>query len=416
MNHRLLKLMLLCLLMNAIQPVPTRCATADGARLPSQIFHNVEIMRRTDFSSNPYSQYIDVEDDVKQYIKMELGRIEESGAVHRGDELYYLGYLYSEIGSKDMTVRLLKRFLDRPEDVKDESLVISGIRLLAENLIRQGELVDASKYVSVLESRKAPLLNILFFELAKGFASQGKKKKCLLYGRKAIDETDSELIALFLDPLLAHLIFVNMIDGAVELVEETKSEDPRILEFLLKRKSFLTNLRAPLPTIPCKDLLWIDTPPTIENIPGRDRVLILYFWATWSDPSKVFSAALNGLLDEYTDKGLTVIGVTRGSTEASHSVIDEKEGPLDKDVLERLQEFSQGAEMRFPSFVDANRKLDSLNPSGEIPFILLIDCKGGVRFYQGSAHMDVLLLDRLVRQLLQEKISPDESPAPSDEG
>jgi thiol-disulfide isomerase/thioredoxin len=394
---------------------PVSGLPAYEARLPSQIFKNVEIMRKTDFSSNPYSQYINVEDDVKQYIKMELERIETLDKRYEGDELYYLGFLYSEIGELEKSIPMMKSFLDQPGDIEDASLVMQGTRRLTEILIRHGDLAEAAKHLSVLEKEEAPFLELLLTEMAKGYAAKGDRKKTLFYARKVIKGIDRSLIGLFLDPMIAQLIAEGMIDGALDLLKEIKTDDHRMIDFLEKRKTFLKTVQPPLPEFPCNDFLWIEAPPTSETIPCRNKVSILYFWAGWSDPCKVFAAALNRLQSEHGPEGLMTLGVTKGSTEPS-SAEDEADDSEAKNVLEQVRKFYDEADMLFPSMVDQDGKWDEFNLSGEIPFILVVDGKGNVRFYQGSAHLDIGRLEKLVLRLIKENISRKMHSHSSDKG
>jgi peroxiredoxin len=95
----------------------------------------------------------------------------------------------------------------------------------------------------------------------------------------------------------------------------------------------------------------------------KDRIVVLNFWATWCPPCVEEMPDLQRVHDEYADRGVTVVGLGIDSPSALKRFRDEH--------LLSLPLFAAGA-----SGSELARALG--NPSGALPYTVLIDRKGRI--------------------------------------
>lgn len=112
---------------------------------------------------------------------------------------------------------------------------------------------------------------------------------------------------------------------------------------------------------------------TLKTLEGKSvkvselkaKVLLINFWATWCTPCVKEMPSLQKLSDEYSSKGLQVIGVD-----------------LDENPEVVLESFRAKHQIKFPSYVDTAGELaDRFNVSG-LPLTLVIDGKRKLLFEQ----------------------------------
>lgn len=105
----------------------------------------------------------------------------------------------------------------------------------------------------------------------------------------------------------------------------------------------------------------------------RGRVVLLEFWATWCKPCVEIFAKLKGLDEEYAERGLTILALTRhysavpGAAEAQAAEI------------ELVRKFIQDRGIRFGVGVSEDDRTQKLYGATGVPVVVLIDRRGVVR-------------------------------------
>lgn len=382
------------------------CITVDApsqvqARLPSEVCKNVGTMRQTDFSDNAYAVYIDVEQDVQSYITMELERIEKSGVAYSGSELYYLAYLYSEVARSDKAVKHLEKLLDQPMD-GDKELGIKARTLLTENIIRIGDLKRAEMQLTILEAAGVPYLDLLFFEISKGYAAKRNESKALDFARKALSRMNPELAGFFLDPLITQFIAYDLNGAALKILEGVGSEDPETKVFLEKRRKQIAMVGRPVRDLSVEGMKWINGKPAGEGALGsQGKAVLIYFWASWCKPCLTFYDIAHNLVEKYGDQQLDIVGVTRlyGYVQGYES---EKNQSLErKREIALLGEYCSKLDMPFPSVIDEKDRIGTAVHLDELPHLLLLDAKGTVRFFRSGGIVEHALLEKAIQSALK---------------
>ncbi len=101
---------------------------------------------------------------------------------------------------------------------------------------------------------------------------------------------------------------------------------------------------------------WLSDRPALEG-----KFVLVSFWAPWSLPCRKYIPELNGLQKKFADK-LVVVGLTA-----------EPEAALEEMAAPKLE---------FASAIDTQARLSAAAGVTSVPFILLVDPRGVVR-YQG---------------------------------
>lgn len=378
-------------------------------RLPSKIWENVGVMRNTDFKAN--AAFIDIEDDVKEYIRYELERIEMKGASFGSDENYYLGLLYFEIDRMEDSIRYLKEFVEK-EWSKDKSKnMANGRGFLAKALIRTKKLEEAAHHIGVLERENVPYLELLKMEMAKGYAIRGDRNSALSYARKALRSVENDSIQLFLDPIITHFIYAGMSDIAIKLVNEILTSieyslDDTSREYLVTRRKQLGMVGKKSFDIKTEGYKWVGTtPPPTKTSDFSNKVIMIYYWASWCAPCRFFFLEMNDWLEKYGDKGLEILGITRFYGEVFGQ---EADAPLTKDLeIKHLNDFCYVSKIPFPSIVDENHILGDSVFMRDVPFLVLIDRKGTFRLFLEGGNIEKELLEGMIKKMLEESGDPE---------
>lgn len=372
----------------------------DKVRLPSKVFENVNVMRETDFKDN--AQYINVEEDVRQYILMELDRIETAGQDYTGLELYYLGFLFNEVDKASEAIDCLDRFLKDENSGADKDTLIKARSLLAEACLKSGEFDRAKLLLARLEAEKAPFLDLMFFDLARGYSGKGDEKQALLFARKALNTMNPELAGFFLEPLIASFLSNDMPNAATSLINDVDSDDPQTKAYLSTRKRQIQMINKAFPELDVDAFEWVldRKPPTSDPV-RSGKVVLLFFWAAWCDPGCYILNTLNRICDKIPAKDIVIIcsvglyGKTINEAGQEESLSREQE-------IEKVRNLVEEHGIQYPVFFDPTNAVGRQAFLSELPHFLLIDKKGVLRCFQSAGGMDLKLLEATARRLADE--------------
>jgi len=126
---------------------------------------------------------------------------------------------------------------------------------------------------------------------------------------------------------------------------------------------------------------WVGEAPPEGGI-YRGKLTLLSFWAIWCPHCKRNIPKIEGLLETYATKGVSVVGVTR-----------EKEGQ----GVEKVRAFVGSHPMDYPTAMDEDGKTSQAMAVKSIPCVVAVDSQGRIRWH---GHPDYLS-EKVIESLLQ---------------
>lgn len=191
------------------------------------------------------------------------------------------------------------------------------------------------------------------------------------------------------------------VNNLEKAISETKDQEKR-----LKWQSELTQLQFignPAPSIYAET--WLNSYP-IETTQLKGNVILLSFWAPWSNYSRQALPGLVELYRKYKDKGVVIIGLTKLYGNYKDDAGD-KGIVSDKDEIAFIKEFITRSQVFFPVAV----AMESINSENykikDIPSFVFIDKKGKIALIINRAwevmSIENMSIENEIKRLLEEK-------------
>jgi thiol-disulfide isomerase/thioredoxin len=372
-----------------------------------------------------------------------------------GEDLYYLGLLHALAENEDAALDALSRYLESKPSSREQAQTARGTTVIAyarKGLFKEAEraLADYLSQEPVKLRERSNIERELAWayrqvkNLERAAAHAEQAFKAATPGLQDVTSISSARDRTFLagDELVNILVEMRDMERAVVVLEEMRRMGLEIqsLRFYRESTTRLVNLlvesgRKMAATQALTDSLayasslkgsnfrdavqdflkgkqkqlrvlgeaapelliakWLDqTPATLASL--RGRVVLLDFWANWCGPCLDAFPALNTLQEDYKDKGLVVLGVTKfygqadGYTDVDHDF-----------ELSFLQRFKRAHRVSY-SFAVADKDDNHRNYGvKEIPTTVLIDRKGVVRMIDVGSGDDAELR-AMIEKLLAE--------------
>jgi thiol-disulfide isomerase/thioredoxin len=247
-------------------------------------------------------------------------------------------------------------------------------------------------------------------EQAFQFQQKGDMDRAIATLRSALDEArqDQELgykTRFVLAMMLPQYLLSNRsVSEAVELLEtevafaserlkgikatgttEQKQYANRVFVELRDYQSRLKLLGQPAPEISVKE--WIrGDPTTLADL--RGQVVLLEFWATWCKPCEQMFPKLKRLAEEYGQRGLNVIALTR------HYLAYRGTPEAQAEELALMRKMADDHALSFRVGASEDEKTQDLYGAAGVPTMAIIDRAGIVRhFYDGDEERLEQVLD-----------------------
>lgn len=124
---------------------------------------------------------------------------------------------------------------------------------------------------------------------------------------------------------------------------------------------------------------------SLEDLKG-EQITIIDFWATWCKPCLSSIPKFNELYDEYSDKGLNIIGIS----------IDSPRN------VSKVKPFTSSLGIEYPILLDTNSELIARLNINAVPTMIMIDRQNNVLYYhEGFKPGD----EKILRQKIDEYLS-----------
>lgn len=142
----------------------------------------------------------------------------------------------------------------------------------------------------------------------------------------------------------------------------------------------------------------------------KGKVVLLDFWAVWCGPCIATFPHLREWQENYSDKGLVIIGVTNyynfaWDEEAGRANRSQEQvSPEDEQAM--LVKFAEQHQLQHRFALEKDRVLSEYYAVTGIPQVVLVDRVGKIRLVKvGSGPDNARAIDEMIQQLLEEKAS-----------
>jgi thiol-disulfide isomerase/thioredoxin len=115
--------------------------------------------------------------------------------------------------------------------------------------------------------------------------------------------------------------------------------------------------------------------------------LIINFWATWCQPCKAEIPHLIKLLQKYSEKGLSIVGINQDSQKS----------------VAKVKSFVSAQKIEYPIVLDTNNEIFNRLNGQVLPYLLLINKEGKIVFkHTGYNPGDERKLEEEILKLLEQ--------------
>jgi len=348
----------------------------------------------------------------------------------KGEELQMLGEIYQMAEQFAPAAEAFRAFLksdSKPDsNLWMKSWTIPSVRArLILSLIETEQLDEAERWIDGAEwivAENPPALagrTGLYKNMAVALRDRGHYDKVATLADKGYKLANSLILTGNLDPTLLETTERNQIVLAAMAVasyerlgrkREADELNELALDFDFNHRPELRSVyeselaAARLIGTPAPELevsRWIEgkerAPKSLSDL--RGNVVLLNFWAMWSEPFVNTSPRLRAFQSKYAGKGFEIVGVTKfyGRSDTEESLSREQE-------FKSLQNYREKRQLTYPLAVGKMDDVTNEERYGVVgaPTMILIDRRGLVRHIKSGAG-EYRKLEKQIEKLLGEK-------------
>lgn len=275
-------------------------------------------------------------------------------------------------------------------------LSIWNLKLQSADAQQADQIFERASKLTESLTKDAPNPNVInaYIAIASGYIS-----------RTARSTPDSALKAL--DSVRTFLDGIESEDANVAKAVEGFMKNSKNMERTIEgAKRLMAMIGQPAPEI--DPMEWINGEPfsTLKDLQGK--VVLIDFWAVWCGPCVATFPHLKHLDQEYKDKGLTILGVTRQYNmrwDENTENYARSQTPVElEDEMNMLNKFVAKHQLTHRTMVTPEKSdMQARYAVTGIPHAVLIDKQGIVRLVKvGSGSQNAEEIESMIKKLLDE--------------
>lgn len=382
-------------------------------RMPSKVWENIKIMRETVFKppkhaniGQDYRVYIEVEEDVKKYVRFELDRLKNNNVKIQGLELYYLGEIYAIAEEFKNCADTMKEFIEDSKKPVDKTILLNSHYTMVKALIELEDTFNAEKRLSYLTANNAKKLDPLYFKLSCVFMEKNQSKKALEYAKKLVCSMDPGMAFYYADLVTTHFTANDMIinahlviDMILDILSKLEQSDTRKLIENKRKQLGLIGKKAPYAIEDMANNLKLLPPHQFSA--ESNKAILIYYWAYWCNNSL---QKLQGLWKKYKTSGFNLMGVTKpyGYGFYSNNALKRTDQKIDLDQeIAMLVEMLKTNQIQFANFMDSDQRVEQSFHVNPPPHFILVDSKGSVVLSGNPDAFQLKELEDAIKSLLK---------------
>ncbi len=329
---------------------------------------------------------------VKYTAKLDPEKVKE-------DDLFAAAQLFYYANKLDSAITVLQKYCEKNDDV-------DALDFLFNAYIEKNRLKEAEKlFQDKLKKKNKNAVDRYYLYLYYTYQENGDTENAMRVIDEALSTLDKQKQARFAVAKAELLWDTGKHRESLALLKKLQKEyanDEQAIRQINAKTYLFELINHPAPELRVD--VWLDSDPlSLRQL--RGKVVLLDFWAPWCAPCRAMFPHLKKLYNEYHDKGLVIIGVTK-----YYGIFNQLGQNLRNitpaEELEWIKKFKAQYEIPFPYAVaageNASKNFSAYGVYG-IPHMVLIDKKGKVRYYAiGSGKSSEETLEKGVKELIAE--------------
>ncbi len=275
-------------------------------------------------------------------------------------------------------------------------LSIWNLKMQAADASQAEQIFERSSRLAESLTKQAPNSNVInaYIAIASGYISRS--------ARSAPDSASKALdsVKTFFDGIESQ-------DASVTKAVEGFLKNSKNMERTIESaKRLMSMIGQPAPEI--DPMEWINGEPLSTLADLKGKVVLVDFWAVWCGPCIATFPHLKHLDEQYKDKGLTIMGVTRQYNmrwDDSTGNYARSQTPVElEDEMNMLEKFIAKHQLTHRTMVTPEKSdMQERYAVTGIPHAVLIDKQGIVRLVKvGSGSQNAEEIESMIKKLLDE--------------
>ena len=204
---------------------------------------------------------------------------------------------------------MMKGLLEYPEYCALYAGAHGPLQFFAENTVIHIAIHPENIQESIVAGSAETELLMLFHAQTTGWEDSLRRVRTDSIKRFADEHPNSILTAFVVNNYLSHGLSAEEMEQYVAGFDTVNSQSPWVRAIAEKATIARRNVVGQ-PFTELRVLTQNDREIALSNYAGKDKYLLLYFWASWCEPCRLLNPKLVRLYNQYKEHGFDIIGIS----------------------------------------------------------------------------------------------------------